>query len=87
MPMNRAMLLSTLIGVVLATLLLSTFRDKPKKVPPDDAHRPFIEALAKGTTREVVEKECINCHDQKGIPLPASHPPKHQCLLCHKAPV
>jgi len=72
-----------IMGVVLIVLLLSTVREKPRKMPSDDNHRPFSEALAKGGDRATVEKGCVVCHDPKAISLPAGHPPKEQCLICH----
>lgn len=74
-----------ILGAVLTVLLLSTAREKPKKMPADDRHRSFAEVLAKGGDRATVEKECVVCHDLKAIPLPAKHPPKGQCLICHPA--
>lgn len=72
-----------ILGAILTVLLLSTAREKPKKMPADERHRPFAEALAKGDDRMTVEKGCVVCHDLKAIPLPAKHPPKEQCLICH----
>jgi len=71
------------ISVVLAVLLVSTGRGKPKKVPADERHRTFLEALARGDSREKVEKGCAACHNDRAIPLPQKHPPKEQCLICH----
>ena len=71
------------IGVVLALLLVSTGRGKPKKVPADESHRTFLDAMARGDSREKVEKGCAACHNDRAIPLPQKHPPKEQCLICH----
>jgi hypothetical protein len=71
------------IGVVLALLLVSTGRVKPKKVPADDRHRHFLAAMARGDRREEVEKGCAACHNDRVVPLPRKHPPKEQCLICH----
>lgn len=73
------------ICAVLAILLMSTLKEKPKSVPADEKHRPFLEALAKGGHRQEVEKGCVTCHNERGIPLPRNHPPKEQCLVCHAA--
>lgn len=80
---SRDLVFIAILGAVLTVLLLSTGREKPKKMPADDRHRPFAEALAKGGDRATVEKGCVVCHDQKAIPLPVGHPPKEQCLICH----
>ena len=71
------------IGILLAVLLVSTGRVKPKKVPADERHRTFLEAMARGGNREEVEKGCAACHNDHAIPLPRNHPPKEQCLICH----
>ena len=71
------------VGVVLALLLVSTCRVKPKKVPADERHRTFLAAVARGERREDVEKGCTACHNDRTVPLPRKHPPKEQCLICH----
>ena len=30
------------------------------------------------------EKGCTSCHNPQTAPLPRRHPPKEQCLICHK---
>ena len=72
------------IAGVLGILLMNSAKEKPKPVPADDRHRPPMERLAQGAPREGVERECAACHNARGIPLPAHHPPKEQCLLCHR---
>lgn len=53
-------------------------------VPLDAAHRPFQEALARGADRGVTEQGCVRCHATAARPLPPGHPPKEQCLYCHR---
>jgi len=77
-------LFAAVFAIVLALLLLSSGRSRPKRVPADDRHRPLLERLAQGTDRKAVEPECIVCHNPRNTPLPGSHPPKEQCLLCHR---
>ena len=72
------------VVLVLAVLIISTTREKAKRVPADDKHRPFYEAMEKGGNRIEVEEGCITCHNSQAIPLPKKHPPKEQCLICHK---
>jgi hypothetical protein len=72
-----------IIVIVLAALSFSTLRERPKKVPADSTHLPFLQAIGMGLERETVEKECLNCHNKVNLPLPSGHPPKEQCLLCH----
>ncbi len=78
--------LLTIAGVVLVlvVLIISTAREKAKRVPADDRHRAFYEAMEKDGDRIEVEKRCITCHNAQAIPLPKKHPPKEQCLICHK---
>lgn len=72
------------VAVVLVVLIMSTTHEKAKRVPVDDKHRAFYEAMEKGRGRIEVERGCITCHNTKAIPLPKKHPPKEQCLICHK---
>ncbi len=72
------------IAVVLVVLIMSTAREKIKPVPFDDKHRAFYKAMEKGQNRIETEKDCIMCHNSQGIPLPKKHPPKEQCLICHR---
>ncbi len=81
---KRDLLTIAAIAVVLVVLIMSTTREKAKPVPFDDKHRAFYEAMKKGQDRLEVEKGCITCHNSKVIPLPKKHPPKEQCLICHK---
>lgn len=69
---------------VLAVLIVGTGREKAKMVPPDDKHRPFYEAMEKGAGRVETERGCVACHNPRTDPLPKKHPPKEQCLICHK---
>ncbi len=73
------------IGAVLVMLLFNTGGEKPRTVPSDNKHKPFLDAVAKGKNREEVEKLCVTCHNARELPLPKNHPPKEQCLICHKA--
>ncbi len=82
---KRDWLFIALIGTVLAVLLVNTGGEKPRKVPPDEKHRPLLDAFARGKEREEVEKKCVACHNSRAYPLPKNHPPKEQCLICHKA--
>jgi hypothetical protein len=53
----------------------------------DDTHRPLLELVAQGGSREEAEKRCLDCHGPQAVPLSAKHPPKEQCLICHKQKV
>jgi len=72
-----------IVGALLVTLVLNTGGGKARKVPSDEKHRSLLDAVAKGKSREAVEKLCASCHNIGAVPLPKKHPPKEQCLLCH----
>lgn len=74
------------LGIVLLIILALVVgaRDKAKQVPRDDKHRTFFEAVEKGLNRAEVERGCIECHNLQSLRLPKKHPPKEQCLICHK---
>ena len=73
-------------AVLLAAVLViaSTGGEKAGVVPADDTHRPFNEAMKKGSDSIETEKACTICHNPQAHPLPKKHPPKEQCLICHK---
>jgi len=81
---KREWLTIAAVAVVLAVLIMSTAREKAKRVPADEKHRAFYEAVAKGRNRIEAERGCVTCHSAQAIPLPEKHPPKEQCLICHK---
>jgi hypothetical protein len=81
---KRDLLAIVAVVAVLVVLFMSTARHKGKRVPVDDKHRVFYEAIEKGSDRIEVERGCIPCHNSQAIPLPKKHPPKEQCLICHK---
>jgi hypothetical protein len=81
---KRDFLLAPVALLVLILFITSTRHEKEKPVPVDDKHRPFYEAMEKGANRIDVERGCITCHNPQANPLPKKHPPKKECLLCHK---
>ncbi len=81
---KRDLVAIAVVVVVLVLLIISTTREKSKRVPADGKHQTFYEAMEKGGDRIEVEKGCITCHNAQAIPLPDKHPPKEQCLICHK---
>ncbi len=81
---KRDLLTIAVVVVVLVVLIMSTTREKTKPVPFDDKHRAFYEAIKVGKDRVEVEKGCMTCHNSQATPLPKKHPPKEQCLICHK---
>ena len=81
---KRDFLAIAVVLLVLVVLIMSTGHEKAKPVPADDKHRPFYEALEKGADRIEVERGCSTCHNLRANPLPEKHPPKEECLICHK---
>jgi hypothetical protein len=81
---KRDLLTIGAVVLVLVVLIMSTARENTKQVPADDKHRAFYEAMKKGWNRMEVERGCITCHNSQAIPVPKKHPPKEQCLICHK---
>lgn len=73
-----------LILVLLAALSLGSRFGKGKPVPKDRQHRSVFDDLRTGRTRSEVELLCTTCHSESTRPLPKGHPPKEQCLICHK---
>lgn len=65
------------IVFVLAVLALLFFLSSSKKIPPIP-----VDALHNGITTDA---GCTACHGPgKQSPLAQTHPPKEQCLVCHK---
>ena len=61
-------------AIVLVLFFLSTSGKKAPFIPSDDLHRIIN-----------TETACTECHAPgKRAPLKPSHPPKEQCLVCHK---
>jgi hypothetical protein len=81
---KRELLTLVAVAVVLVLFILITTRERAKQVPLDDKHSAFYESIEKGRDRIETERGCITCHNPESIPLPKNHPPKEQCLICHK---
>lgn len=81
---KRDWIFIAVIVALLGALLINTGKTKTKNVPFDDKHSRFYDLMQKGGERVSVEKECTACHGSKALPLPQAHPPKEQCLICHK---
>lgn len=62
------------VSVLLVLFLLSSGK-KPPVIPSDELHKIITTDAA-----------CAECHGPgRRAPLKPSHPPKEQCLICHKA--
>lgn len=81
---KRDLSFMAIAGIIIGVLLINGGGERPRKVPSDANHRPFLDALAGGKGREEVERGCLSCHNTGKIPLPKKHPPKEQCLICHE---
>ncbi len=81
MRVKKRDLLAIAVGVgVIVVLILSTGAKKAKEIPVDGRHRSFYDALKRGDSRAEVERGCTACHKA----LSGKHPPKEQCLICHR---
>ena len=81
---KRDWIFLALIVGLLGALFMGTGKEKAKNVPDDGKHSRFYGAMHTGGDRLEVEKGCAACHGIPSRPLPKAHPPKEQCLLCHK---
>ena len=62
------------ISVVAFLFFLSTSGKKPPFMPADSAHDGLM-----------TNESCAPCHEQgKQRPLKETHPPKEQCVVCHR---
>lgn len=82
---RRDLVLLGLLVLLLGGLALGTCRDRSMPLPPDAIHQSFAEAVQSGKVRMSVEQECRKCHDTAARPLSRKHPPKHECLVCHRS--
>ena len=64
-----------IIILILIVVLLHTFsRKEIIPIPSDSSHENITD-----------NKVCLDCHGKdKENPLKKEHPPKEQCLICHK---
>lgn len=72
------------VAALLGVLIVTGRTEKTKMLPRDKNHAPFYERMEKGGQRMEVERMCGACHNVNAVPLPRNHPPKEQCLLCHR---
>jgi len=81
---KRDWIFLAVIIALLGVLYVGTGKAKAKNVPYDEKHSRFYEVMRKGGDRVEAEKDCATCHGTRSRPLSRAHPPKEQCLLCHK---
>jgi hypothetical protein len=62
------------VVIIAVLVIVSSSGKKAPPIPADNIHSTI-------TTQE----GCVTCHAPgKPAPLKADHPPKEQCLICHK---
>jgi hypothetical protein len=67
-------LLITAAAIIIGLVILSSLGKKPPFIPADSIH-----------SAAATQESCTACHAPgKETPLKANHPPKEQCLVCHK---
>lgn len=72
-------LILLIVGVF---LFLGTGKKLGTDVPADGDHLGFYQQLDNGGDRIDIEKGCQACHEKTS--LPANHPPKEECMVCHR---
>ncbi len=64
-------LTAVIVGIL---FFISSYGKKAPAIPDDNVHRTLTK-----------QEDCVQCHAPgKQAPLKATHPPKEQCLICHK---
>jgi len=62
-------------AVLIILFFLSSTGKKAPAIPSDSLHAGMI-----------TNEACLPCHTPgKQVPLKETHPPKEQCMVCHKA--
>ena len=60
--------------IIVVLVFLSSTGKKAPLIPPDNIHSAITS-----------QENCAACHAPgKQAPLKENHPPKEQCLICHK---
>jgi hypothetical protein len=75
--------LAAVMGIV-ALLALGTLFGKGQPTPFDELHWSSYRAVKNGKNQAEVERGCADCHTRKSLAYLKKHPPKEQCLICHK---
>ncbi len=72
---NTWTLVIAAVVIIAGLYFLSTSGKKPPLIPSDTVHSAVL-----------TQEGCVACHAPgKQAPLKEGHPPKEQCLVCHKA--
>jgi cbb3-type cytochrome oxidase cytochrome c subunit len=71
---NTWLMIVAAAGIIIGLVILSSTAKKAPFIPADTIHRSIA-----------TQEGCVACHAPgKQAPLKADHPPKEQCLICHK---
>jgi hypothetical protein len=81
---RRDGLFALVIAAIIGVLVVTGRKEKAKMIPRDKNHLFFYERMDKGAVRTDMESMCRTCHNVNAVTLPLNHPPKEQCLLCHR---
>jgi mono/diheme cytochrome c family protein len=80
--MKQVLMFVVFVAVILG-LFFALSTEKPPFLPTDEAHLAALAAAGP----EKSPAPCGVCHAPgQSAPLGATHPPKEQCLRCHKKP-
>lgn len=72
--MKQTLSLAAIVAAILIFLFFLSSAKKAPSIPADDIH--------KGAT---TNESCAPCHaPDKQAPLKTAHPPKEQCVICHR---
>ena len=72
------------VTLLVGVLALGTLKGQGPSTPFDDLHRPSYVAIKNGQSQKQVELVCTTCHSKSSLAFTKRHPPKEQCLICHK---
>ncbi|MDY0190160.1 MAG: hypothetical protein RBR22_05450 [Desulfuromonas sp.] len=68
--------------VLMLFLYISAGKKLGMDVPANNVHAAFYQQLEQGGKRVEVEHGCLACHPIQS--LPAAHPEKEECMVCHQ---
>jgi hypothetical protein len=81
---TRDSLFVVVVLCVVAVLAFGTLFGKGQDTPFDELHWPGYRAIKNGVRQAEVERACADCHTKSSLAYSKKHPPKEQCLMCHK---
>jgi hypothetical protein len=75
--------IAVVVGVV-GVLAFGNLFGKGQATPFDELHWSSYRSLKDGKSQAEVERACADCHTKRSLAYTKKHPPKEQCLICHK---